>query len=194
MESVYKTSNKSNVLGRSRPILRLTHPPSRSITPQTVHGKVFTLRGPQDYIPHPISKQPVFGYVPPVSFLEGAAQALPVVLTMGYQFDTGSGMGAAHAWANHRGDIKAIGGTNAEDTALLVARVIAEGTPLHYEEGSPCRPKLVAYRPGAGTVVLGLFRFGLHRRWQVITAHGGKGYLGDHIGEIAETQLLLHLC
>ena len=54
--------------------------------------------------------------------------------------------------------------------------------------------RLVAYRPGAGTVVLGLFKFGYHRRWQVITAHGGKGFTGTFIGEIAEARRVQHSC
>lgn len=193
METTCQTAHHTSIAPRSRPILRLPRLPSKPIIPQ-VRGRVsFILPGPQNYIAHPTTERPIFGYVPSLHALTGHDACLPVVLTEGHQ-ENGTGMGAAHAWAEHRKDIEALGGQTAEDTALLVARVIVEGTPLYLEHGFQSRTRLVAYRPGAGTVVLGLFRFGYHRRWQVITAHGGKGFTGNFIGEIAEARPVQHLC
>lgn len=178
---------------RSRPILRLPCMPSKPIIPQ-VRGRVSViLPGPQNYIAHPTTERPVFGYVPSLPALTGCDACVPVVLTEGHQSKDDTGMGAAHAWAEHRKDIEALGGRTAADTALLVARVIVEGTPLYAEGGFLSKTHLVAYRPGAGTVVLGLFKYGYHRRWQVITAHGGKGFTGTEIGEIAEARPVQHL-
>jgi hypothetical protein len=172
--------------------LRLPRLPSKPIIP-LVRGRVsFILPGPQNYIAHPTTERPVFGFVPSLPALIGYDAFVPVVLTEGHQ-ENGTGMGAAHAWAEHRKDIEALGGQTAEDTALLVARVIVEGTPLYLEDGFLSKMRLVAYRPGAGTVVLGLFKFGYHRRWQVITTHGGKGFTGNYIGEIAEARSVQRL-
>lgn len=193
METTCQTAHHTSIAPRNRPILRLPRLPSKSIIPQ-VRGRVsFILPGPQNCIAHPTTERPIFGYVPSLPALTGYDACLPVVLTEGHQ-ENGTGMGAAHAWAEHRKDIEALGGQTAEDTALLVARVIVEGTPLYLEGGFLSKTRLVAYRPGAGTVVLGLFKFGYIRRWQVITTHGGKGYLGEYIGEITEVRPVQHLC
>lgn len=194
METACQTATHTNIAPRNRTILRLPNPPSKPIIPQVRRGVSYILPGPQDYIPHPKTEQPVFGYVPSLPALPGHTVCVPVVLTEGHQSNDDTGMGAAHAWAQHRRDIEAVGGRTAADTALLVARVIVEGTPLYLEHGFHSQTRLVAYRPGSGTVVLGLFKFGYHRRWQVITAHGGKGHLGDSIGEIAEARPIQPLC
>lgn len=194
METTSQTIPQAIAAPRNRPILRLSNPPSRPII-LPVRGRVsFILPGPQNYIAHPTTERPVFGYVPSLPTLTGDPACLPVVLTVGHLSKDDSGMGAAHVWARHRKDIEALGGRTAADVALLVARVIVEGIPLYLEHGFQAHTRLVAYRPGAGTVVLGLFKFGYHRRWQVITAHGGKGFTGDFIGEIAERRPVQHLC
>lgn len=194
METTYQTAPHTSISPRNRPILRLPKLPSKPIVPQVRRGVSCLLPGPQDYIRHPETERPVFGYVPSLPALTGHNACLPVVLTEGHQSDDDTGMGAAHAWAQHRKDIEALGGRTAADAALLVARVIVEGTPLYYESGYWSQTRLVAHRPGAGTVVLGLFNFRHYRRWQVITAHGGKGYLGEYIAEIAEALPVQHLC
>ncbi|WP_146036560.1 hypothetical protein [Pseudotabrizicola formosa] len=194
METTCHTATYTSIAPRKRPILRLPKPPSKPIVPQVRRGVSYLLPGPQDYIHHPETERPVFGYVPSLPGLTGQNACVPVVLTEGHQSKDDTGMGAAHAWAQHRKDIEALGGHTAADTALLVARVIVEGTPLYLEVGYRSQIRLVAHRPGSGTVVLGLFKFGYHRRWQVITAHGGRGYLGDFIGEIAVSRPVQHLC
>lgn len=194
METACQTATHTKIAPGNRPILRLPKLPSQPIIPQVRRGVSYLLPGPQDYIRHPETERPVFGYVPSLPVLTGHNACVPVVLTEGHQANDDTGMGAAHAWAQHRRDIEALGGRNAADTALLVARVIVEGTPLYFECGFQSKTKLVAYRPGAGTVVLGLFNFRHYRRWQVITAYGGRGYLGEYIGEIAEARTVQHLC
>ncbi len=189
METTYQTATYTSIAPRKRPILRLPKVPSKPIVPQVRRGVSYLLPGPQNYIHHPETEQPVFGYVPSLLALTGHDACVPVVLTEGHQSKDDTGMGAAHAWAQHRKDIEALGGRTAADTALLVSCVIVEGTPLYLEDGFQSQTRLVAYRPGAGTVVLGLFKFGYHRRWQVITAHGGKGYLGNHICDLASSKL-----
>lgn len=194
METACQTINQAIAAPRRRPILRLPMLPTNPIIPK-VRGRVsYLLPGPQNYIHHPDTELPVFGYVPSLPTLTGHDSFVPVVLTEGHQANDGNGMGAAHAWAQHRADIEALGGRTAEDTALLVARVIVEGTPLYFESGYRSQTRLVAYRPGAGTVVLGLFNFRHYRRWQVITAHGGRGYLGNYIAEISEARPVQHMC
>lgn len=194
METTCQTAPHPSVAPRNRPILRLPKPPSKPIVPQVRRGVSYLLPGPQDYIHHPETERPVFGYVPSFPALTGHNACLPVVLTEGHQADDDTGMGAAHAWARHRRDIEALGGRTAVDAALLVARVIVEGTPLYLEHGFQSQIRLVAHRSGAGTVVLGLFKFGYHHRWQVITAHGGRGYLGNYIAEISEARPVQHMC
>jgi hypothetical protein len=194
VETTCQTAPHTSIAPRNRTILRLPNPPSKPIVPQVRRGVSYILPGPQDYIPHPKTKRPVFGYVPSLPGLTGHDACVPVVLTEGHQSNDDTGMGAAHAWAEHRKDIEALGGQTAADTALLVARVIGEGTPLYLEDGFLSQTRLVAYRPGAGTVVLGLFNFRHYRRWQVITAYGGRGRLGQHIGEIAESRPVQPLC
>ena len=194
METACQTAPQTSIAPRNRPILRLPNPPSKPIVPQVRRGVSYLLPGPQNYIHHPETERPVFGYVPSFPALTGHNSCVPVVLTEGHQANDGTGMGAAHAWAQHRADIEALGGRTAEDTALLVARVIVEGTPLYFESGYRSQTRLVAYRPGAGTIVLGLFNFRHYRRWQVITAHGGRGYLGAYIGEITDARPVQHMC
>lgn len=194
MEATCQTAAHPSIAPRNRPILRLPKLPSKPIVPQVRRGVSYILPGPQNYIRHPETERPVFGYVPSLPTLTGQTACVPVVLTEGHQSKDDTGMGAAHAWAEHRKDIEALGGRTAADAALLVARVIVEGTPLYLEYGFQSQIRLVANRPGAGTVVLALFKFGYIRRWQVITAHGGKGYLGECIGEITEARPVQHLC
>lgn len=188
METTCQTAPHPSIAPRNRPMLRLPKLPSKPIVPQVRRGVSYLLPGPQDYIHHPETERPVFGYVPSLPALTGHSACVPVVLTEGHQADDDTGMGAAHAWARHRRDIEALGGRTAADTALLVARVIVDGTPLYFESVYRSQTRLVAHRPGAGTVVLGLFNFRHYRRWQVITAHGGRGYLGNHIGEVASSK------
>lgn len=194
METTCQTAPQTSIAPRNRPILRLPNLPSKPIVPQVRRGVSYLLPGPQNYIRHPETERPVFGYVPSLPGLTRQIACVPVVLTEGHQSKDDTGMGAAHAWAQHRKDIEALGGRTAAETALLVARVIVEGTPLYLEEGFQSHTRLVAHRPSAGTVVLGLFKFGYICRWQVITTHGGKGYLGEYIGEITEARPVEHSC
>jgi hypothetical protein len=194
METACQSDVQTQNARRNRPILRLLNPPTKPIEAHRRGKVVFNFPGPQNLILNPKTSQPVFGYAPSLPSLTGVDACLCVVLTEGRQSDDGTGMGAAHAWAQHRRDIEAVGGRTAADTALLVARVIVKGSRLYLEDGFQSQTRLVAYRPGAGTVVLGLFKFGYHRRWQVITAHGGKGFTGSFIGEIAEARPVQHSC
>jgi hypothetical protein len=185
MHTTNHTYVKPTPAGSKRPTLRLAKPPTSPIVPS--FGYKVSIRFPrsENLVPHPETRHPIFGFVPSLPFLTGTDDQIPVVLSKGYQSEDGRGMGAAHAWDGHQKDIEALGGQSADDTALLVARVITEGTPIYYEEGYRSKTKVVAHLPGVGSVILGLFKFGWYRRWQVITAHGGKGYLGTCVGEIA---------
>ena len=194
MHTTYHTPTPPTVSESKRPILRLTNPPTSPIVPSFRYKISIILPHSENLVPHPTTRHPIFGYVPSLPMLTGKDCQLPVVLSKGYQSADGRGMGAAHAWEGHQKDITALGGQSAEDTALLVERIIKDGTPIYYEEAYRSKTKLVAHLPGVGSVILGLFKFGWHRRWQVITAHGGKGFLGTRIGEVAAFSTINLIC
>ncbi|WP_118152487.1 hypothetical protein [Pseudotabrizicola alkalilacus] len=194
MATTLRAESKTNIPVVKRPILRLTHLPSAPIVPKVGRSVSVVLPQPGNLITHPITGSTTFGYVPPLPFLTGVENHLPVVLEHGRQSQHGTGLGAAHSWGGHQRDIEALGAKSAEDTAMLVARVIAEGTILYFEPFFTRQTRLVAYRPGVGTVVLGFSKWGYRRRWKVITAHGGAGYRGDPIGQIATSCLLAPRC
>ena len=194
MDTTLQVTSKPTFSGAKRPILRLPYPPIAPITPTL--GRMVSIVPPQpaSLIPHPTTGQTVFGFVPPLPLLTGVDDSLPVVLPQGRQSKNGKGLGAAHSWGGHRSDHEALGAQSAEDTALLGARVILEGTTLYFEETNASNIKLVAHRPGVGTVVIGFSKWGYRGQWKVITAHGGKGYLGNPIGRVAATYAVAPLC
>jgi len=127
----------------------------------------------------------VFGYVPPLEHLTGVLDYLPIILEYGHHTDGENGMGAIHCWQRHRQDFEELGAKTFEDTALFVARVITDGTTLHYDQFRKDGIKLVACQPSTGTVLLGFSRWGIGPHWTVITAYGGCRYQGSPVGRIA---------
>lgn len=174
------------VPAKQRATLRLTNTPPHPIPQRLIKDVARVITHQRSRILHPETKSQVFGFVPPLRSITGLASYLPIYLPYGRQSLAGNGMGALHSWGGHQEDIKRLGGQSKEDTALLVASVIREGTEVFFEPTNNGKVKIVAYRPKVGTVVLGYSPRGPNPHWFVITAHSGKGHLGDPVGKISK--------
>ena len=184
MENTCQAVATPNILAAKRPILSLTHAVPRPQPMAASSEKSRTIRTEHSVIRHPHNGSTTYGFVPPLLAITGSARSLPVRLTYGRQAGDEYGYGALHCWKGHEEDIRELGGDCPEDSALLVASVIKDGTSLFFEKNEGGSSKIVAYRPCAGTVVLGLTGKGNFQYWKVITAHAEKGRSGRQLGQI----------
>ena len=186
METACQAVANPSILAAKRPILSLTHAVPRPQPLAVSSEETRTIRTAHSVIRHPHTGSTTFGFVPSLLAITGSARSLPVRLTYGRQAGDAYGYGAIHCWKGHEKDIRKLGGDCPEDSALLVASVIKAGTSLFFEKSEVGSSKIVAYRPFAGTVVLGLTGKGNFQYWKVITAHAEKGRCGRKLGQIMD--------